>query len=109
MKLYIFFFLALIALTSTFVEAGRGQEFISGVKNMFSSAKNKLKEGAETLQNVSELGCPFIEKWCEDHCTSKKSLGKCENFECACMKMPESEKEKSEKGKSKKSRGRKGK
>uniref|UniRef100_T1E6Z4 CSab-Lyc-8 n=1 Tax=Lychas buchari TaxID=1330406 RepID=T1E6Z4_9SCOR len=87
MKQYIFFFMALIALTSTFVEAGRGQKIISKVQDVFSNAKSKIKEGADNLNNIAELGCPFVEKWCEDHCESKKSLGKCDTFECTCMKL----------------------
>nr|C6ZH27.2 RecName: Full=Neurotoxin beta-KTx 17; AltName: Full=Neurotoxin KTx6; Flags: Precursor [Lychas mucronatus]ABY26660.1 neurotoxin KTx5 [Lychas mucronatus] len=82
MKQYIFF-LALIVLVSTFAEAGKKTEILDKVKKVFS----KGIAGVADLNNMSELGCPFIEKWCEDHCESKKQVGKCENFDCSCVKL----------------------
>nr|P0CJ45.1 RecName: Full=Neurotoxin beta-KTx 52.1; Flags: Precursor [Lychas mucronatus] len=86
MKQYIFF-LALIVLTATFAEAGKKTEILDKVKKVFSKAKDKVLAGVEDLNNMSELGCPFIDKWCEDHCDSKKLVGKCENFDCSCVKL----------------------
>nr|ACD11862.1 hypothetical protein [Isometrus maculatus] len=88
MKQYIFFILALIVLTSTFVEAGKGKEILQNMKESFSKAGSKIKAGLKKIASVSHLACPFVEKFCEDHCESKNQVGKCDDFKCSCVQAP---------------------
>nr|ACJ23145.1 putative potassium channel toxin Tx633 [Buthus occitanus israelis] len=74
---------------SSVIEAGRGKQFMTNVKEKLTQVKNKMKNSWDRLTSMSEYACPVIEKWCEDHCEAKKAIGKCEDTECKCLTVPE--------------------
>nr|AIL48789.1 potassium channel blocker pMeKTx28-3 [Mesobuthus eupeus] len=87
MKQQFFLFLAVIVMISSVIEAGRGKEFMSSLKEKLGGVKEKIKHSWNKLTSMSEYACPVIEKWCEDHCEANKAIGKCENTECKCLKL----------------------
>nr|ALX72345.1 potassium channel toxin KTx3 [Odontobuthus doriae] len=89
MKQQFFLFLAVIVMISSVIEAGKGKEFMTNVKEKLSKAKDKMKSSWNRLTSMSEYACPVIEKWCEDPWGAKKAIGKWEATECKCLTLPE--------------------
>ncbi|XP_023220228.1 potassium channel toxin TdiKIK isoform X2 [Centruroides sculpturatus] len=83
---WIWALLASLLLLHTLAEAGRGKEIMSKIKKKLADAKVTVKGAWDKLTSKSEYACPVIEKFCEDHCAAKESIGKCEDFKCLCLK-----------------------
>uniref|UniRef100_A0A2I9LP49 KTx n=1 Tax=Centruroides hentzi TaxID=88313 RepID=A0A2I9LP49_9SCOR len=83
---WIWALLACLLLLHSLAEAGKGREILNKMKKKLADAKVTVKAAWSKLTSKSEYACPVIDKFCEDHCAAKESIGKCEDFKCMCLK-----------------------